>query len=119
MIINQPDGTQVTRPLTQVLQDPRIIQVAQFTPVTATDKDGVKREITGTYLDRSKIFIQPNAAGLPTLDFGMNDEGAKLLGQATTRFSNPPQPMAFFLDGEPIKGADGRIVAPLVQSSDP
>jgi len=116
VVINQPDGTQVTRALAQVLQDPRIIQLAEFQPVTATDRDGVKREITGSYLDRSKIFIRPNAAGLPTLAFGMNDEGAQLLGQATTRLSNPPQPMAFFLDGEPIRGQDGRVVAPLVQS---
>ncbi len=116
VVINQPDGTQVTRPLQQVLSDPRIIQQAQFTPVTATDKDGVKREINGGFLDRSKIFIRPNAAGLPTLQFGMNSDGANLLGQATSRLSNPPQPMAFFLDGKPITGADGRIVAPLVQS---
>jgi preprotein translocase subunit SecD len=37
--------------------------------------------------------------------------------QATRRLSNPPQPMAFFLDGEPVRGTDGRILAPLVQSS--
>jgi preprotein translocase subunit SecD len=116
VIINNTDGTQSSQPLTAVLQNPSLIQQAAFKPVTAADREGNQREITGAYLDRSKIFVRPNAAGLPSLVFGLNDEGARLLGQATTRLSNPPQPMAFFLDGKPIYGNDGRVIAPLVQS---
>ncbi|HLF77237.1 MAG TPA: protein translocase subunit SecD, partial [Dehalococcoidia bacterium] len=116
VVIKQPDGTQITRTVTEILNNPALIQLADFKPVTATDRDGVRREITGTYLDRSGIFVRPSAAGLPTLNFAMNDEGKRLLAQATNRLSNPSQPMAFFLDGEPIRGNDGRILAPLVRS---
>jgi preprotein translocase subunit SecD len=116
VVINNPDGTQAMQPLTSVLQNPNLIQQAAFKPVTATDRDGTLREVTGAYLNRGDIFVRPNAAGLPSLVFGLNDEGARLLGQATSRLSNPPQPMAFFLDGEPIRGTDNRILAPLVQS---
>jgi preprotein translocase subunit SecD len=116
VVINNADGTQSSQPLSTVLQNPALIQQAAFKPVTATDRDGNVREITGAYLDRSAIFVRPNAAGLPSLVFGLNDEGARLLGQATSRLSNPPQPMAFFLDGKPIPGSDGRTIAPLVQS---
>ena len=42
----------------------------------------------------------------------MNSEGADLLEQATQRLSSPPQPMAFFLDGQPIRSADGQILGP-------
>jgi preprotein translocase subunit SecD len=51
------------------------------------------------------------------LNFGLNSEGAELMQAVTTRLSNPPQPLSFFIDGEPIRGTDGRILAPLVQSS--
>src|SRR5207302_8561017 len=74
----------------------------------------------------------PSAAAQPVLEFGMNDEGAKLLQQATARLSNPPQPMAFFLDAQPLcsinqstasvpvqcsGGGNRKIIAPLVQSA--
>src|SRR5262249_35043460 len=72
--------------------------------------------ITGTYFDRAKIFASTNAGGLPILQFGMNSEGADLLKQATSRLSNPPQPMAFFLDGEPLRDTNNNVIAPLVQS---
>ena len=88
-----------------------------WTPVTAIDDERIAREITGVFLDRGEIFVSRDF-GLPVLRFGMNSEGADLLGQATARLAGPPpQPMAFFLDGEPIRGVDGRIIAPLVQSS--
>ncbi len=116
--IKQADGTFASAPFEQVLQDRQLglVQAARFMPVTAVDSDGVRREITGTYLDRGKIFITQSAIGLPVLQFGMNSTGAKLLSLATRRLSEPNQPMAFFLDNEPILGADGAIVAPFVRS---
>jgi preprotein translocase subunit SecD len=116
VLIKQQDGTTAPVDLSSVLQSADLIQQAVWVPVTATDSNGIQREITGTFLDRGGIFVGQNAAGLPVLDFKMDDTGARLLGQATQRLSNPPQPMAFFLDNEPIRGANGRIVAPLVQS---
>ncbi len=128
VIIELADGTTAAQPLVNVLADESLIQRARFVPVTVVDSEGVRREISGAYLDRGEIFVQPNVAGLPVLRFGMNAEGAKLLGQATERLSDPPQPMTFFLDDQPIcgpasgapspacKGQGQRIIAPRVQT---
>ena len=116
VIFVQLDGTTTTQPLSTVLANELLIQEAQYVPVTVVDEQGVRLEISGAFLDRGDIFVDRNAAGLPQLNFGMNDEGAKLLSQATARLSNPPQPMAFFLDNEPIRGADGFVIAPRVRS---
>src|SRR3954447_16817216 len=115
VILKKPDGTTETRTLDIVLSSTQAIQQAQYVPV-AVDDNGVRKELTGTYLDRGGIYISSNTVGLPQLNFALNDEGARLMRLATRRLSNPPQPMAFFLDGEPVKGADGNIQAPLVQS---
>lgn len=116
VLLKQQDGSTQALPLEQVLSNRALIDSAQFVPVTVIDEQGVQREVSGAYLDRGEIFISKSVVGLPIVQFGMNSEGAKLLEQATTRLSNPPQPMAFFLDGKPIPGSDGRILAPLVQS---
>jgi preprotein translocase subunit SecD len=116
VLIKNPDGTTTPMDATTVLSSTQLIQSAVWVPVTATDSNGVTREITGTYLDRGGIFVSSDLAGRPVLNFKMNGTGADLLGKATSRLSNPPQPMAFFLDNEPIRGANGLIVAPLVQS---
>jgi preprotein translocase subunit SecD len=115
VLIKNPDGTTTSVDFNSVLQSSALIQQAVWVPVTAVDSDGITREISGTLLDRTGIFVSADVAGRPLLQFKMNDTGAKLLGDATARLSSPPQPMAFFLDSEPIRGTDGRIVAPLVQ----
>lgn len=115
-VILEVNGETQTRPLSEVLANPSLIQAARWTAVTALDNEGVEREINGAYLDRGGIFVDRTQIGTPLIRFAMNKEGARLLGIATTRLSAPPQPMAFFLDGEPIRGEDGRILAPLVQS---
>src|SRR3990170_3236129 len=116
VVINQPDGTKTTQPLASVLANPVLVQAAEYVPVAVVDDACVQRELSGAYLDRGDIFVDRNAAGLPQLNFGMNSEGAKLLGQATERLSALQEPMAFFLDGEPIRGGDGEILAPRVRA---
>ena len=117
VIIDRPDGTTETQPLDTVLQSATFIELARYVPVTALDDAGIRREVTGVYLDRGAIFIDRDLSSRPLLQFGMNDEGARLLGQATARLAGPPSlPMAFFLDGEPILGTDGSIIAPFVRS---
>lgn len=115
VIIQDPDGTQRSVSFAEASQSTGLIQSAKWAPVTAVDSDGVRQEISGTFLKRSGIFVDRNIAGLPILNFEMNDAGAKLLAQATARLSSPPQPMAFFLDGEPIRGSNGLIIAPFVR----
>ncbi|HEY7269827.1 MAG TPA: protein translocase subunit SecD, partial [Dehalococcoidia bacterium] len=116
IIVNQADGTTKTFPLDVVLSSETFIRNAKYVPVAVVDKDGVRREINGSYLNRGDIFISSNQVGLPVLNFAMNDEGTELLKQATRRLSNPPQPLAFFLDGEPVRDKDGNIIAPRVRS---
>ena len=121
VIFENPDGTTTTQPLQTVLEDATVgsgalVQQARFVPVTVVDGDGVQRVLDGSYLDRNDIRVERNQfTSLPELVFGMTDEGGELLALATGRLSNPQQPMAFFLDGEPIRGSTGRIIAPIVQ----
>jgi preprotein translocase subunit SecD len=82
-------------------------------PALATASDGQETALTGRFL-KPNTFVAANAiTGGPDLRFEMTDEGAKLLEQVTTRLIGLP--VAFFLDGEPIRGEDGRILAPTVQ----
>jgi preprotein translocase subunit SecD len=116
VIVNQADGTTKTFPLDVVLNSETFIRNAKFVPVAVVGQDGVRRELNGSYLNRGDIYISSNAVGLPVLNFAMNDEGTELLKQATRRLSQPPQPLAFFLDGEPVRDKDGNIIAPRVRS---
>jgi preprotein translocase subunit SecD len=116
VILEGPDGTTTTQPLQTVLNDAALVQSARFVPVTVVDADGVQRILDGRYLDRNEIRADRSSiTNLPQLLFGMTGEGGELLAIATARLSNPPQPLAFFLDDDPIRGDDGRIIAPLVQ----
>jgi preprotein translocase subunit SecD len=117
VIIENPDGTTRAEPLQNVLNDFALVQQARFVPVSVVSSDGTRRELDGRYLDRGQIFVERNLVGQPVLNFGLNGEGAELMRLATTRLSNPPQPLSFFLDGEPVRGEDDRIIAPLVQAT--
>lgn len=100
--------------LQQLLDNPDLMENAVFTPIVVVDEEGVARELNGSYLDRGDIFVDRDVIGNPVLNFGMNDEGARLLAAATGRLTG--QPIAFFLDNEPIRGATGRIIAPTIQT---
>jgi preprotein translocase subunit SecD len=116
ILVRQADGSTTTMPLETVLLSAATLENVVYVPVTALDKDGIEREISGAYLNRDDIIVSRDLVGLPLLNFGMNSEGAELLGQATTRLSADRSPMLFFIDDEPIRGADGEIVAPRVGS---
>ena len=90
----------------------QMLEIAVWVPARALGSDGVEKELTGRYL--TDAFLGADAAGLPTVDFRFNGEGAHLFEQISTRLLK--QPLAFFLDGEPIRDKDGRVEAPTVQS---
>jgi preprotein translocase subunit SecD len=115
VILENEDGTTQSLPLETVLANPASFERARWVPVGGVDSQGVPRELNGSYLNRDDIFVDRTPAGIPVLRFAMNDQGADLLQQATARLSSPAQPLAFFLDDEPIRGNDGRIIAPLVR----
>jgi preprotein translocase subunit SecD len=83
-------------------------------PAQATGSDGLVKDLTGRFLKPNTFVASNSITGAPELRFEMTGEGSDLLKQVTTRLVGLP--MAFFLDGEPIRGADGRIIAPTVQS---
>ena len=114
LVDNPTTGETASYTLSQLTNDPRLQENARFIPIVVVDDNGVPRELNGSFLDRGSIVVTADVVGSPVLDFGMNDEGADLLLQATTRLSTPPQPIAFFLDDEPIRSSTGRILAPLV-----
>jgi preprotein translocase subunit SecD len=88
------------------------LEDAVWVPSRAIGSDGLEKELTGRYL--TDAFPGSDAAGLPTVDFRFNSEGAHLFEQISGRLIG--QPLAFFLDGEPIRNQDGRIDAPTVQA---
>ena len=84
-------------------------------PARATGGDGLEKDLTGRFL-KSNTYVSPHTVtGVPILNFEMTSEGAPLLEQVSTRLLG--QPMAFFLDGEPVRGEDNRIIAPVVQDT--
>jgi protein-export membrane protein SecD len=114
LVTDPTTGETTSHPLSDFATDPSLLENADFIPVVQTDENGVPRELNGSFLDRGSIFVDRDVVGQPVLNFGMTDEGSKLLAQATSRLTG--QPLAFFLDGEPIRSSTGRILAPTVQT---
>ncbi len=97
--------------------DPYVNDNIVWTPATA-EIDGVERLLDGRFLRLGDIFVDfEPVLGRPVLVFGWNSEGADISEQVTTRLAEEQMPLANFLDGEPIRGEDGTILAPTVQST--
>ena len=86
---------------------------AVWVTATATTRDGQTVPLTGQYLTNTFLSADPNS-GKPVVQFRFNDEGGHLFEQISGRLIN--QPLAFFLDGEPIRDTTGQINAPIVRS---
>ena len=84
-----------------------------WVPAQATGSDGLEKDLTGRFL-KPNTYVSASTVGLPILNFEMTSEGAPLLEQVTDRLQGLP--MAFFLDGEPIRGKDNSIIAPIVRA---
>jgi preprotein translocase subunit SecD len=85
---------------------------AVWIPAVATTRDGQTVPLTGQYL--KDTYLQADAAGQPLVAFQFNDEGAHLFEQISGRLIG--QPLAFFLDGEPIVTTTGAVDAPIVRA---
>ncbi len=86
-----------------------------WTPATA-EIDGVEKSLDGRFL-RDIFVTEDPILSRPILAFGWDSEGAEISEQVTTRLAERSMPLANFLDGEPIRGEDGTILAPIVQST--
>ncbi len=105
-------GEEVAVPLQSLTVD--MLETVIWVPARATDSDGVEKDLTGRFMKPNTYVASDSITGVPELRFEMTSEGAGLLAKVTERLVGLP--MAFFLDGEPIRGEDGRIIAPIVQS---
>ena len=82
--------------------------------------DGVPTTMTGAFL-RSNSQVQfDTLTGQPLLIFNMTDDGEQVFGSLTRRIqevgTTEGLQLATFLDGEPIRGAAGSVIAPTVNS---
>ncbi|MEX2247495.1 MAG: protein translocase subunit SecD [Dehalococcoidia bacterium] len=82
-----------------------------WTPATG-DLNGAQTVMTGAFL-KSNTTVQFDQLGQPFLIFNMTDDGKQVFGSLTRRVQGLP--LATFLDGDPIRGREGGIIAPTVQ----
>jgi preprotein translocase subunit SecD len=75
--------------------------------------NGADTTMTGKFL-KSNSQVTFSSIGAPLLDFSMTSDGAKIMGSLTQRLIG--MPLATFLDGQAITGADGSVIAPSIQS---
>ncbi len=75
--------------------------------------NGALTTMTGKFL-KSNSQVGFSSIGAPLLDFSMTSDGAKIMGSLTQRLVG--MPLATFLDGQPVLGANGSVIAPTIQS---
>ncbi len=105
-----PDGsvTRVTPAYTTAYSGDTIV----WTPAKG-DLNGAPTIMTGAFL-KSNAAVQFDSLGAPQLVFNMNKDGQKVFGSLSQRLISLP--LATFLDGDPIRGKDGRVIAPSIRS---
>jgi len=78
------------------------------------DLNGSPQIMTGNFLkSNARVDVDPTF-GTPYLFFSTTKDGEKVFGSLTGRIQDLP--LATFLDGEPIRGADGGVIAPVVRA---
>jgi preprotein translocase subunit SecD len=79
------------------------------------DLNGRETALTGEFL-RPNTYVTTDQTGLQLfLVYELNNDGADLSEEITTRLIG--YPVAPFLDGEPILGENGTIIAPIIQGT--
>ena len=114
-IAKNPDGT-VQRVTPQYASTAALTTDSIVWVPAKGDLDGVPTIMTGQYLKRD-TQVQFDQLSQPILTFSMTSQGQKIFGSLSQRIGDPTNglPLATFLDGEPIRGKDGRVIAPRVQ----
>lgn len=74
--------------------------------------NGAQTTMTGGFL-KSNNQVVFDSFGQPYLNFNTTGDGEKVMGSLTRRIEGLP--LATFLDGEPVRGKDGLIIAPIVR----
>jgi len=79
-------------------------------PATGT-VNGEELTLTSRYF-KENTYVTVNQVGKPFLIFEMDETGAQLFKQISTRLIG--KPLAIYLGDEPLRGEDGQIIAPKV-----
>jgi len=88
-----------------------------WVPATGTATvDGEEKELvlSSRYFNENTYVTVSQTTAETLLIFEMDDTGAKLFKQISTRLIG--KPLAIFLGDEPLRGKDGTIIAPTVQA---
>jgi preprotein translocase subunit SecD len=111
--VRSADGT-ITR-ITPTFTTQPILDTVVWIPAKG-DLNGAPTTMTGSFL-KSNSTVEFGAIGEPLLVFNMTDDGQKVFGSLSQRLIGLP--LATFLDGEPIRGKNGSIIAPTINSQIP
>jgi len=95
-----------------VLEFRELGAAGNWTPATGT-VNGQNLTLTSRYF-KENTYVAADQYGKPLLLFEWDETGAQLSKQITTRLLG--KPLAIYLGDEPLRGEDGRIIAPTVQA---
>ena len=95
-----------------VLEFRELDAAGNWTPATGT-VNGQNLTLTSRYF-KENTYVAADQYGKPLLLFEWDETGAQLSKQITTRLLG--KPLAIYLGDEPLRGEDGRIIAPTVQA---
>ena len=111
VLINNGDGTTSRITPTYTTNPPSRDQIV-WTPAKG-ELNGAPTIMTGAFLksDSQVVFDQ---LGAPQLTFSTTGDGQKVFGSLTDRLIGLP--LATFLDGDPIRGSNGGIIAPTIDA---
>jgi preprotein translocase subunit SecD len=87
-------------------------ELGNWKPATAVI-DGQEKELTSSYF-KENTYVRTDSLGNILLIFEWNEEGSKLSGDITGRLVG--HPLGIFEGEEPLRGDDGRPIAPNIKS---
>jgi preprotein translocase subunit SecD len=82
---------------------------------TVTEDGEEKTLVLSSRYFKENTYVTINQAGRPLLIFEMDETGAKLFQQISSRLIG--KRLAIFLGDEPLRGEDGNIIAPVVEET--
>jgi preprotein translocase subunit SecD len=89
-------------------------ELGRWKPATAM-VGGEEKELTSRYFKENTYVDQEQLGGV-VLVFEWNEEGSLISEKITSRLVDGQQPLGIFEGDEPLRGDDGRPIAPVVQS---
>lgn len=114
ILVRDADGSTVRKPIAYASVSSLGREVSRESIIWTPAKgmlNGAEVTTTARYLrrDASVVF---NALNRPVLNFNMTEDGQQVFGSMSERLIGSP--LAMFIDGQPIRGEEGQILAPTI-----